>query len=117
MGRIATFDKKGSHFQRFGLKIFVIAAKAAKGQKLGVRDGLLDVVRVGGGKQTITVGVGRLIRNGNGCININRCRNIQERHTGFANFLCEFKNRMETNLEWVPCIVSRFVVQHNQQTN
>ena len=28
MGGIATFDKKGSHFQRFGLKIFVIAAKA-----------------------------------------------------------------------------------------
>ena len=30
MGRIATFDKNGSHFQRFGLKIFVIAAKAVK---------------------------------------------------------------------------------------
>ena len=56
MGRIATFDKKGSHFQRFGLKIFVIAAKVkAKAQKLGVRDGLLGVVRVGGGKQKITV--------------------------------------------------------------
>ena len=27
MGGIATFDKKGSHFQRFGLKIFVLAAK------------------------------------------------------------------------------------------
>ena len=36
MGRIATFDKKGSHFQRFGLKIFVLAAKEAKAQKLGV---------------------------------------------------------------------------------
>ena len=34
MARIATFDKKGSHF----------AAKAAKTQKLGVRDGLLGVV-------------------------------------------------------------------------
>ena len=44
-----------SHFQRFGLKIFVIAAKAAKAQKLGVKDGLLGVVRVGGGKQKITV--------------------------------------------------------------
>ena len=60
MGRIATFDKKGSHFQRFGLKIFVIAAKAAKAQKLGkfwkrVRDGLLGVVRVEGGKQKISV--------------------------------------------------------------
>ena len=52
---IATFNKKGSHFKKFGLKIFVIAAKAAKAQKLGVRDGLLGVVRVGGGKQKITV--------------------------------------------------------------
>ena len=55
MGGIATFDKEGSHFQRFGLKIFVLAAKAAKAQKLGVRDGLLGVVRVGGRKQKITV--------------------------------------------------------------
>ena len=54
MGGIATFDKKGSHFQKVGLKIFVLAAKAAKGQKLGVRDGLLGVVRVGG-KQKMTV--------------------------------------------------------------
>ena len=54
MGRIATFDKKGSRFRRFGLKIVDIAAKAAKAQKLGVRDGLLGVVRVGGGKQKIT---------------------------------------------------------------
>ena len=53
MGGIATFDKKGSHFQSFDLKIFVIAAKAAKAQKLRVRDGLLGVVRVGGGKQKI----------------------------------------------------------------
>ena len=53
MGGIATFDKKGSHFQRFGLKIFVIAAKVAKVQKLGVRDGLLGVVRVGAGKQVL----------------------------------------------------------------
>ena len=52
MGGIATFDKNGSHFQRFGLKIFVIAAKA---QKLGVSDGLLRVVRVGERKQKITV--------------------------------------------------------------
>ena len=51
MGRIATFAKKGSHFQRLGLKIFVIAARAAKAQKLGVRDELLGVVR----KQKITV--------------------------------------------------------------
>ena len=55
MGGIATFDKKGSDFQRFGLKIFVIAAKAAKAKKLGVRDGLLGADRVGGGKQNITV--------------------------------------------------------------
>ena len=55
MGWITTFDKKGSHFQSFGLKFFVIAGKAAKAQKLGVRDGLLGVVRVGGGKQKITV--------------------------------------------------------------
>ena len=55
MGGIGTFDKKGSHFQRFDLKIFVIAAKAAKAQTLGVRDGLLGVVRVGGRKQKITV--------------------------------------------------------------
>ena len=48
---IATFNKKGSHFKKFGLKIFVIAAKAAKAQKLGVRDGLLGVVRVGGGNK------------------------------------------------------------------
>ena len=32
MGRIATFDKKGSHFQISGIKTFVSAAKA---QKLG----------------------------------------------------------------------------------
>ena len=51
MGGVATsFAKKGSHFQRFGLKIFVIAAQAVKAQKLGVRDGLLGVARVGGGK-------------------------------------------------------------------
>ena len=30
MGGIATLDKKGSHFQRFGLKIFVLAANAAR---------------------------------------------------------------------------------------
>ena len=47
--------QKSSHFQRFGLKIFIITAKVAKVQKLGVRDGLLGVVRVGGGKQKITV--------------------------------------------------------------
>ena len=47
MGGIATCDKKSSHLQRFGLKIFVIAAKAAKAQKFGVRDGLLGVVVVG----------------------------------------------------------------------
>ena len=41
MGGIATIDKKGFHFQKFGLTIFVIAAKAAKVQKLGVCDGLL----------------------------------------------------------------------------
>ena len=52
MGRIATFDKKGSHFKRFGFKIFVIAAKA---KILGVWDGLLDVVRVGGRKENITL--------------------------------------------------------------
>ena len=55
MGRIATFDKKGSHFQSFGLKFFVIAVKGAKAQKLGIKDGFLGVVRVGGGKQKITV--------------------------------------------------------------
>ena len=55
MGGIATFDKKCSHLQRFALKIFVIAAKSAKSQKLGVRDGLLGVVRVGGGKQKIAL--------------------------------------------------------------
>ena len=46
MGGIATFDKQGSHFQRFGLKIFVIATKAGKTQKLGVRNGLHGVVRM-----------------------------------------------------------------------
>ena len=51
MGGIATFDEKGSHFPRFGLKIFVIAAKAAKAQKLGVRDGFLGAVAVAGGKK------------------------------------------------------------------
>ena len=44
MGGIATFDKKGSHFQRFGLKIFVLAGKAAKAQKLGVRDYALSLL-------------------------------------------------------------------------
>ena len=29
-------------------------------------------------------------------ITINQYRNIQERHTGFANFPCEFENMMET---------------------
>ena len=55
MGWIATFDKKGSHFQSFGLKFFVIAVKGAKAQKLGIKGGFLGVVRVGGGKQKITV--------------------------------------------------------------
>ena len=55
MGGIATLDKRGSRFQRFGLEIFVIAAKAAKAQKLGVRDGLPGVVRARGGRQKITV--------------------------------------------------------------
>ena len=35
MGRIATFDKKGSHFQRFGLKIFVIV-EGSEGAKIGM---------------------------------------------------------------------------------
>ena len=47
-------QQKTSHFQRFGLKIFVLTAKAAKAQKLGVRGGLLGVVSVGGEKQKIT---------------------------------------------------------------
>ena len=51
MGGIATFTKNGSHLQRFGLQIFVIAAKAAKAQKLGVRDGFLGAVAVAGGKK------------------------------------------------------------------
>ena len=60
MGWMATFAKKDSHFQRVkiskkSLKIFVIVARVAKAQKLGVRDGLLGVVRVGGEKQKITV--------------------------------------------------------------
>ena len=55
MGGIASLDKKGSHFQRFGLKIFVIAANAANAQNSGVMDGLLGVIRVGGGNQKITV--------------------------------------------------------------
>ena len=80
---MATFDEKSSGFQRFGLEIFVIAAKAAKVQKLGVSYGLLGVRdRVGGGKQKITVWVGRLVRDGSReRITINRNRNIQERHT------------------------------------
>ena len=55
MGQIVTFDKKGSHFKIFSLKLFVIVAKAKKAQKMGVRGGLLGVVRVGGGKHKITV--------------------------------------------------------------
>ena len=61
MGGIATFDKKGSHLQRFGLNIFVIAAKAAKAQKLG------------GGKQKITVLIGTLVSRAR--ITFNRNRN------------------------------------------
>ena len=30
MGGLATFDKKGSHFQTFDFKIFVMAAKARR---------------------------------------------------------------------------------------
>ena len=55
MGGITALDKKRSHFQRFGLKILVFAAKAAKTQKLRVRDGLFSVVWVGGGKQKVAV--------------------------------------------------------------
>ena len=40
MGGVATSDKKGSHFQRFGLKIFVIAAKAAKAATLKIANDL-----------------------------------------------------------------------------
>ena len=77
MGGIAAFDKKGSHFQRFGLKIFVIAAKAAKAQNLGVRDGLLRVARVGRGKQRITVCISMVIRDrSRERITIKRNRNI-----------------------------------------
>ena len=77
MGGIANFDKKGFHFQRFGLKIFVIAAKAAKAQNLGVRDGLLRVARVGRGKQRITVCISMVIRDrSRERITIKRNRNI-----------------------------------------
>ena len=55
MGGIATFVQKGSHFQRFVHKIFLIAAKMANAQKVCVRDGLLGVVWYGGRKQKITV--------------------------------------------------------------
>ena len=53
-GSDSNVRQKSSHFQRFGLKIFVISAKAAKTQELGVMDGLLGVVRMGGAKQKIT---------------------------------------------------------------
>ena len=46
-------------------------------QQLGVRDGLLGVVMVGGGKQKISVSISRLIRDGSReRITINRNRNI-----------------------------------------
>ena len=74
---VATFDNKGLHFQILDFKIFIIAAKAAKAQKLGVRDGLLGVVWVGGGKQDNCVSRSRLIRNGSrDRITINRNQNI-----------------------------------------
>ena len=50
--------RKRSHFQRFGLNIFDDTAKAANTQELRVRDGLLGVIWVGGGKH---MGVSRLV--------------------------------------------------------
>ena len=54
-GRWDSHVQQRFSFPKISSQIFVIAAKAAKAQKLGVRDGLLGVVRVGGGKQKITV--------------------------------------------------------------
>ena len=54
MGGVATFEKRFS-FPKIWSQNFVIATKAAKAHKLGVRDGLFGVFRVGGGKQKITV--------------------------------------------------------------
>ena len=45
-GGIATLDKKLSHFQAFGLKVFIFTAKGAKTKKLRERNRLLGVVRM-----------------------------------------------------------------------
>ena len=37
-------DKKLSHFQAFGLKVFIFTAKVAKTKKLRERNGLLHII-------------------------------------------------------------------------
>ena len=49
MGQIATFNKKASHFQKICSQISH-RCKGGEGPKIGVRDRLLGVVRMGGGK-------------------------------------------------------------------
>jgi hypothetical protein len=49
-GRITALDKKVSHLQTFGLKIFVFAADAAKTKELREGNRPFGVVGVGRGK-------------------------------------------------------------------
>ena len=56
MGRIATLDKKSSVLISKDLVSKSLSSlPCSEGAKLGVRDGLLGVFRVGGGNQKITV--------------------------------------------------------------
>ena len=65
-GVVATLNKKVPHFQTFGLEVFIFTADAAKTKKLGERNRSLNVVRMGRGKEKITMRVGGLVEHKGG---------------------------------------------------
>ena len=70
-------DKKLSHFQTFGLKVFIFTAKAAKTKKLRERNGLLGVVGMRRGVEKIAVGVSRFVEHRSGkSVAIDRHQNV-----------------------------------------
>ena len=76
-GGIATLDKKLSHFQAFGLKVFIFTAKATKTKKLRERNGLLGVVGMRRGVEKIAMGVSRFVGHRSGkSIAIDRYQNV-----------------------------------------
>ena len=71
--------KKLSHFQVFGLKVFIFTAKVAKTKKLRERNRLLGVVRMRRGVEKIAMGVStsRFVEHRSGkSIAIDRYQNV-----------------------------------------